>query len=319
MNNHIVVKKKTLIGFMLSIIFAIFSSIQILGIGPDRFQYETYFNRITPSDFNSRYEFGFEYFSILFKTIFGSGSFLFYIFTIVLLSSVIKFNYLLKRKDWLILIFLYLMSAMILHEFIQIRVGLAIAFCTLSLAEACKDKPSFLLKTFFFLLGISFHNTSLFFSPFIFMNAIFKKYNRFYVLTYITTVFCIGFFSKGPIYSLTGGLVESYIILMERDETQITLFSARNIALAFIMLIGFIRIKDIEKNMLPFFYVSLGGYAFWFGFIWFPLIAHRILELTLLSTIVWLPDIKKDYRVLAYIVLVIFGFYYSYNLLGLFE
>ena len=59
------------------------------------------------------------------------------------------------------------------------------------------------------------------------------------------------------------------------------------------MLIGFIRIKDIEKSMLPFFYVSLGGYAFWFGFIWFPLIAHRILELTVLSTIVWLPDIKK--------------------------
>jgi hypothetical protein len=317
--NNIVVKKKTLFGFLLAIVFAVFSSIQILGTGPDRIQYESYFNKISISDFDSRYEFGFEYFSILFKIIFGSSSFLFFIFTIAFISLVIKFNYLLKRKDWLILIFLYLISAMILHEFIQIRVGLAIAFCILSLAEASKDKPSFILKTFFFLFGISFHITSLFFAPFIFMNAIFKKYNRFYVLTYIMTIFCIGFFSKGPIYSLTGGLVESYVRLMEQDETQITLFSARNITLAFIMLIGFIRIKDIEKSMLPFFYVSLGGYAFWFGFIWFPLIAHRILELTVLSTIVWLPDIKKDFRVVAYTVLAIFGLYYSYNLLELFE
>ena len=60
-------------------------------------------------------------------------------------------------------------------------------------------------------------------------------------------------FQQGPIYTLTGGLVESYVRLMEQDETQITLFSARNITLAFIMLIGFIRIKDIEKSMLPFF------------------------------------------------------------------
>jgi hypothetical protein len=318
MKNHIVVKKKTLIGLFLATIFAIFSSIQILGVGPDRIQYESYFNKITFSDFDSRYEFGFEYFTILFKTIFGSSSFLFFIFTIAFLSLVIKFNYLLKRKDWPILIFLYLISAMILHEFIQIRVGLAIAFCILSLAEACKDKPSFVLKTFFFFFAASFHSTSFFFAPFIFMNTIFKQYNRFYVLTYVFTVFCIGFFSKGPIYSLTGGLVESYVILMEQDETQITVFSARNIALFFIMFIGFIRIKDIEKTMLPFYYVSLAGYASWFGFIWFPLIAHRILELTLLSTITWLPDIKKDFRVIAYIVLIIFGFYYSYNLLDKF-
>ncbi len=319
MKNHIVVKKKTLVGLTLALIFAIFSTIQVLGIGPDRFQYESYFNKITSSDFDSRYEFGFEYFSIFFKTIFGSSSFLFFIFTIAFSSLVIKFNYLLKRKDWPILIFLYLISAMILHEFIQLRAGLAIAFCILSLAEACKDKPSFVIKTFFFLFAISFHSTSFFFAPFIFINAIFKQYNRFYVLAYVFTVFCIGFFSKGPIYSLTGGLIESYLLLMEQDETQITLLSARNIALSFILLIGFIRIKDIEKTMLPFYYVSLAGFAFWFGFVWFPLIAHRILELTLLSTIAWLPDIKKDFRVIAYIVLITFGLYYSYNLLELFE
>ena len=58
------------------------------------------------TSFNSIAEFGFEYFSILFKTIFGSSSFLFFIFTIAFISLVIKFNYLLKRKDWLILIYL---------------------------------------------------------------------------------------------------------------------------------------------------------------------------------------------------------------------
>ena len=90
MNNQIVIKKMTLIGLFLAIIFAIFSSIQLLGIGPDRLQYEIYFNKITPADFDSRYEFGFEYFSILFKIFFGSSSFLFYIFTITFLSLLIN-------------------------------------------------------------------------------------------------------------------------------------------------------------------------------------------------------------------------------------
>ena len=98
MMNNIVVKKKTLFGFVLAIVFAVFSSIQILGTGPDRIQYESYFNKISISDFDSRYEFGFEYFSILFKIIFGSSSFLFFIFTIAFISLVIKFNYLLKKR-----------------------------------------------------------------------------------------------------------------------------------------------------------------------------------------------------------------------------
>ena len=77
MKNHIVLKKKTLVGLFLALLFATLSTIQILGIGPDRFQYELFFNKISPVDFDSRYEFGFEYFSILFKTLFGSGSFIF--------------------------------------------------------------------------------------------------------------------------------------------------------------------------------------------------------------------------------------------------
>ena len=65
------------------------------------------------------------------------------------------------------------------------------------------------------------------------------------------------------------------------------------------MLVGFIRIKDIDKTMLPFHYVIFRICIL----VWFYMVpfAHRILELTLLSTIAWLPDIKKDFRVIAYI------------------
>ena len=105
---------------------------------------------------------------------------------------------------------------------------------------------------------------------------------------------------------------------MEQDETQITLFSARNITLAFIMLIGFIRIKDIEKYA-----AILLCFSWWIRIlVWFYMVSPyklQVLELTVLSTIVWLPDIKKDFRVVAYTVLAIFGLYYSYNLLELFE
>ena len=97
MNNAFIIKKRTLLGFMLAFLFAVFSAVEIIGIGPDRIQYQYFFDRISLDDFDSRYEFGFEYFSIFFKTLFGSGSFLFFIFTIVFLSLVIKFNYFLKR------------------------------------------------------------------------------------------------------------------------------------------------------------------------------------------------------------------------------
>ena len=64
MNNQFIIKKKILVVFLLSIVFAALSSLELFGIGPDRIQYENYFNKITIYDFNSRYESGFEYFNI---------------------------------------------------------------------------------------------------------------------------------------------------------------------------------------------------------------------------------------------------------------
>ena len=69
---------------------------------------------------------------------------------------------------------------------------------------------------------------------------------------------------------------------MEQDETQITVFSARNIVLFFIMLVGFIRIKERQNHVTVLLRISF-RICILVWFIWF--FAHRILELTLLSTI----------------------------------
>ena len=321
MISHIIVKKKTIISLMLAFIFAVFSTVEILGIGPDRTQYQYFFDRISLDDFDSRYEFGFEYMAIFFKIIFGNIGFILFVFAMVLIALVLKFNFLAKRKDWPILISLYVLCVMLLHEFIQIRVSVAMAFCMLSVAEASKETSSFFKKTVYFLIATSFHNTSFFFIPFVFFNNFFRAYNRFYIFLFIILSFLVGFFIKAYISQITGGAIDAYLLLMEQsdDRAEINTLSARNIALMLTIIIGIIRVRDINKFTLPYFYISLSGLAFFFGLLWFPLMANRIIELTMISTIAWSSDIRKDYRVVVYLILLIFGFYYSYNLLELFE
>lgn len=320
MNNRFVIKKKILAVFLLSIVFAALSSLELFGIGPDRIQYEGYFNKITIYDFNSRYESGFEYFNIFIKTLFGPSSFPLLVFLLVFFSLFVKFNFYSRRGDWPILIFLYSLCIMFLYEFIQLRVAFAAAFCMISVAEACKIKPSFTIKSLWFLIALSFHSTSIIFIPFIYLNSIFKKSNRFYILIILSLAFSVGYFSKYFLISLTDGYLEALINFMAKDKDGelVTIFSVRNIVLFLVMFIGFIRVKDINRNTLPFFYISLIGFVLWFALLWFPMLAHRTLELTMFSTIIWLPEIKKDYRIIAYITLISFGFHYSYNLLTYF-
>lgn len=321
MNNNIVLKKKTFFVLMLAFLFAVFSALEIIGIGPDRIQYQYFFDKISLDDFDSRYEFGFEYMAIFFKIIFGNSGFILLVFAMVSIALILKFNFLVKRKDWPILISLYVLCVMLLHEFIQIRVSMALAFCILSVSEASKESPSFYKKTLYFMIAASFHNTSFFFIPFIFLNNFFRSYNLLYIFLFITLSFLIGFYSKDFISQITGGVIDTYLLLMDQreDMTEINTFSVRNIALVLTMIIGLIRVKDINKHSLPHFYISLSGLSFFFGFLWFPLMANRILELTMINTIAWSSDIRKDYRVVIYLILLIFGFYYFYNLLALFE
>jgi hypothetical protein len=314
------IKKKTLVVFLIAIVIAALSSLELFGVGPDRIQYEGYFNKITKYDFDSRYESGFEYFNIIIKTLFGSGSFPLLVFLLVFLSLFIKFNFYSRRGDWPILILIYSLCILVLYEFIQIRVAFAAAFCMISVAEACKIRSSFTRKSLWFLIALSFHTTSILFIPFIYLNSIFKKSNRFYILIILSLAFLIGFFSKNILISITDGYLEALINFMAKDKAgeQVTIFSIRNIVLLLVMFIGFIRVKDINKNTLPFFYISLLGFVLWFGLLWFPMLAHRTLELTMFSTLVWLPEIKKDYRIIAYISLISFGSHYTYNLLTYF-
>jgi hypothetical protein len=318
-NQNLILKKKTLYGFVLAFIFALVSSAKFFGSSPDLIQYQLYFNKISLYDFNSRYEPGFEYLNIIFKTIFGPGSFTFLIFFIAFLSLILKFLFLTKRRDWPILIFIYITCAMILHEFIQIRAGLAIAISILALNYSITDNPKFFRKLIFLAVACSFHISSIFFAPFILAPAFFKSRNRFIIFVYASLVFALGKFSPGFIEMLTGNsaqLTQSYLSVF--DDTTATIFSARNLALLTILTIGFFRIKDFKKNTLPFYYISLAGFSFWFGFLWFPLLSNRILELTIFSCLAWLPDLKKDFRICAYIVMSAFGIYYSYNLTNMF-
>ena len=318
MNYQLRIKTKTLTVFLLSIFFAALSSLELFGVGPDRAQYEIYFNKISIYDFNSRYESGFEYFNIFIKTLFGPSSFSLLIFLLVFISLFIKFSFYSRRTDWPILIFIYCICILVLYEFIQIRAAFAAAFFMLSVAEACKIKPSFLRKSLWFLIAMSFHSSSFFFTPFIFFTDIFKKYNRVYILIILFICFLIGSLSKEIFYSITGGYLEQILIIME-DYDKPNPLSIRNIILFLVFFIGFIRIKDIKRNTLPFFYISLSGLVFWFGFQWFPVMAHRVLELTMFSLMIWLPEIKKDYRIIAYIALICLGVHFTYNLLIYFE
>jgi hypothetical protein len=310
----LVIKKTTTYITIAALGFSIIAGMRVFGWDRDYANYKRFYEKISFGGYTSRFEPGFEFFANSFKVLFGSTSFDYFLFTIAVISLSLKFLVLSNVKNYLILIFIYILLIYPLHEMTQIRVGLATGVMYWAFYGSTHANVSTLNKMLFIIIGISFHYSVVILVPFILLSKLLTKEKIIiFILFGISGCFLLNY--SMPILEKYVPVIRYYLELMvlQNKIADGNPFSTRNLILFTILSIGFFNLRSIPKEKIPWFYLSITGFLLWFGFYQLPVFSHRFLEITIFSYLMWIPSLKKLYKIVCIILLFILSFYFVYR------
>lgn len=309
-NSLFLLSKRKLYLFIVAFVISVITAIRVFGFDRDYFSYQRFYEKVSVGVDSSRFEPGFELVAGIFKLLAGTDSFVLFLFVIAFASLYLKLSVLLNIRHYPLLVLIYAMLILPLHEMMQIRVSLAIAVMYWVLYKSTHSDISFFKKILLIGVGISFHFSAIILIPFVLFPYIF--WNRSYIFVISLSIVPGMLINYGmDIINHFVPFVEYYISQVESEEApNINPFSSRNLIFLFILLVGLINFKYISKHVLPWFYVSVLGVALWYSFMWLPVFAHRFLEITLFSYLVWVPTLPKESRAISLTLLFILAVYF---------
>jgi hypothetical protein len=308
-NSLFLLSKRKLYLFIVTSAVSIITAIRFFGLDRDYFSYQRFYEKISIGGYSSRFEPGFELVANLFKLFIGTNSFEFFLFFIAFVSLYLKFSILSNIRHYSLLILIYFMLILPLHEMMQIRVSLALAVVYWALYKSTNSDITLLKKAILVGVGISFHYSAIILAPFILLPNIFNKRSKFLViLTSITPLVLIN--SSMDIVIEFAPMVGHYIQQANLVDEYINPFSSRNLIFLTILVIGLLNFQHIPREKLPWFYASTLGIGLWYGFMWLPVFAHRFLEITVFSYLVWVPSLPKISRIISLGLLFVLAVYF---------
>lgn len=298
----------------LALALALCAANNLLGIGPDYLQYKHiwfYLDKNNPFQ-DSRIELGFLLLAWLGKYILNIGVDVF-IGILAFVSLVIKFRILANKNNALILAILYVFSLYLLHEMIQVRVSIALAFGYLAIEQLEKAKRANYL--FLFLISISLHYSAL-------LLAI--AYVYVFITRFVKHTLTVVFFISGTVVYAAIMLVDAMVIINplveiyadNRDQFNVSFLNARTILLGGMLALALTNWRDLRGKADVYVLIGLACYALFFTMHEIPVLAHRILEISFFSYFLWIGGLKNKYvRILATSMLAILCFYEGYRML----
>jgi hypothetical protein len=294
------------LAFLFTFILAVAASYRVFGIDSDFYQYMFFYQEI----FNGR-ETGkealFEYLAKSVQFVFGQNSLTTFFFVIAFISLFFKLKILSFRDDYLLLILIYILLLYPLHEMTQLRVSLSLGFAYWGLYTATHLNAIFLLRLAFTSIAIGFHLSAILLAPFILFPYFFQKRSLIYAILAITLPAVVTLYGLQVIESLVPGF--DVILRLSKEEEIPNLLSTRFVTYILLLSMGLFLIRDIPRKTLPWFYISLLGMGIFLGSMSIPVVANRILELTIFSYLFWIIDFPKQYKFIAIFLLLTFSFY----------
>ena len=288
---------------------SIISMLRVFGYDRDYFSYLRFYEK-TYFGASSRFEPGFQFITNVFKAFMGPDSFTFYLFFIAFVSLVPKFLILKNSRNYILMMAIYVMLIMPLHEMTQIRISVACGVMFWALHISIDSKRSLLNRLMWVLLGVSFHYSSIILAPFILFPNWFNKRSKTWIIVFplllalavnSSMTMIVEFIPLVGFYLDQASLVE---------ELVINPYSSRNLVFLTLVAIGLFNLEHISDRMLPWFYVSVTGLALWYSFMWLPVFAHTFLEITVFSYLVWVPSLPFRIRIPCLVLLLVLGVYF---------
>ena len=309
LNNEILVKTRSLVALFAVLVVSSLSMFRIFGYDRDYFSYLRFYEKTYFGD-SSRFEPGFQFITNVFKAFMGPDSFTFYLFFIALVSLVPKFLILKNSRNYILMMAIYVMLIMPLHEMTQIRVSVACGVMFWALHISIDSNRSVLNRLMWVLLGVSFHYSSIILAPFILFSNWFNKRSKVWIIT-VPLLLALAISSSMTMIVKLIPIIGFYLDQVTlAEELVINPYSSRNLIFLTLVAIGLFNLEHIPDRILPWFYVSITGLALWYSFMWLPVFAHRFLEITVFSYLVWVPSLPFRLRIPCLGLLLILAVYF---------
>jgi|GEM_PF-2092334 len=191
----------------------------------------------------------------------------------------------------------YACAMLLLHEYTQIRVALAMG-CALAATERAiaagrLDTPGALWAA----VAIWVHPTIIIFAPWWLCWSWLSVRPRLMVL-----LSALPALVPLPLVADFASVLHPDAGLMlpsAQDWPPGNPFSTRNMLFLGITLVGAVKVTQLPSGVRPTVGISIGCLSFWYATSTAPVFAHRILELSLLLPMFWIPHLQKNWRRLS--------------------
>lgn len=306
--------------FLLLCIFTLFGALKPIDLLPDMMTYKEYFESVK-LDSIILVEFSYVFLSRL--VLLFSDSFrwviLFYVFT----ALYIKFLcFRLFEYKYLILL-MYLCSLLILHEFIQIRIALALSFLLLGVVLSYNNK---LKSIICFFLALFFHTSAILFVLF-FYSAKLVERNRGLAICFFIGFFSISIFFLDFLnllsFSFSNYIFDKVMIYVNASSHMnegVNMFSFRIVVLYIILLLFSLKLYKITRFDFIIYFCVISLLIFAIGLRSLPDLSFRFIDMAIFFSIFMIANLRRYYSVFCFYlmssVFIISSVYYNYRLLG---
>ena len=276
-NNHIMLSYFLIISLLIFI--PILSTTLLTPKGPDFYNYFINYNGYT----SNRFEAGYTFIVYIFN-IFTDDILIFWFVVVTMTLSIKLYVSLVEKRKTdnylftsLIFLLYYCTSQYMLHESIQIRVSLALAFIVLSFLFLYRKRN--LLSMLSFAVAISFHNSVLVFLIIFPLHYIINRKGTVYIYYSILLVFGVLLYKYFNFYALSqiNPLVESYI---DYSELEFNPFSFSLIFIYIFVLVSLVSLKSANLFGVISIHIYISLIILGFAFSQVPVIAIRILDMS---------------------------------------
>lgn len=314
---HLPRRSRVLLATLAGVVLAVLAGLRVLGEDRDYQQYLFVFEAMRDGALaadETRFEPGFILFNRL-ALLLGGGNFTVLLIGVALVSLTLKFRLLASYGKLAPALLVYVLVLLPLHEMTQIRVALALAFSYVAIAYNLEHPATHFNGRSLALLalGATFQASVLVLLPFSvgFTQRIFRRPT----LCFVT----FGLLPSAAVWLLMryfvaiNPLIVTYI--NAADEYAANPLSARNITLIVLVCIGAFSLDRMPPSRRPWYFLSLMGVCLWYGMIAVPVFAHRLLELTLMACLFWIPVLPRSRRLASWALLILFSLYQFYSLI----
>jgi hypothetical protein len=223
----------------------------------------------------------------------------------------IKFRLLLGRPHAWLLISAYVPSLYLLHEMTQIRVAVALAFAYLAGNQILAGRKWRAWTSM--LVGVSMHASVMVFMPLLFASRPWLQRSRL-SSPYTIAVVLLPALAVYLLLDYLGNLNPLMQLYMDASgDLEVNLLSIRSVALVVLLLIGAVGYRGFSPAAKIQVLVGLAGVASFLALSSWPTLAHRTLELSLFSYLLWVTVVPRVYSIPATVGFLALSGYLGYR------